>query len=89
MKFVMTNHAYRFDGKIYKQAKGGPIGLDLTGSIAQVFMIWWDREFVKLTVQVRIELFMDTRYVDDIDVALPPAAPGARYVEGEIKIIEG
>ena len=52
-------------------------------------MIWWDREFVKLTVQVQIELFMDTRYVDDIDVALPPVAPGARYVEGEIKIIEG
>ena len=31
---------------------------------------------------------MDTIYVDDINVGLPPVTPGARYVEGEIKIIE-
>ena len=23
----------------------GPIGLHLTGTLAQIFMLWWDREF--------------------------------------------
>ena len=88
MQFVMENHAYRFNGQIRKQTGGGPIGLDLTGSIAQVFMIWWDKEFRKRTESLRIELQMDKRYVDDIDVALPPVENGTRYVDGELKIVE-
>ena len=43
LEVVMKNHVYRFDSCIRKQESGGPIGLELTGNIAQVFMIWWDR----------------------------------------------
>ena len=68
-------------------SRGGPIGLDLTSSIAQVFMIWWDRELIKKSNELKLDLFMDTRYVDDIDVALPPVQPGARYVNGVIKVL--
>ena len=86
IQFVMENHTYRFNGQIRKQTKGGPIGLDLTGSIAQVFMIWWDKEFIKRITELQIELDMDTRYVDDIDVALPPVANGSRYINENIVV---
>ena len=44
IKFVMNNHTYTFGNQIRKQSKGGPIGLDLTGAIAQIYMIWWAEE---------------------------------------------
>ena len=87
MRFVMENHAYRYNNKILKQTRGGPIGLDLTGSIAQVFMIWWDRELLKKSIELKLDLLMDTRYVDDIDVALTPVQPGTRYVNGKIEVV--
>ena len=42
MLVVMDNNMYKFDGRIHRQESGGSIGLELTGNIAQVFMIWWD-----------------------------------------------
>ena len=44
---IMKNHVYTFDGQIRKQIRGGPIGLKLTGVLAQIFMIWWDGEFTR------------------------------------------
>ena len=40
----MESHLYIFDNDIKLQHKRGPIGLDLTGTLAQIFMLWWDRE---------------------------------------------
>jgi len=37
---IMKNHVDTFDNEIRKQTKGGPIGLKLTGVLAQIFMIW-------------------------------------------------
>lgn len=31
LMFVMKNHVYTFNGVIYRQLKGGPIGMELTG----------------------------------------------------------
>ncbi len=42
----MNNHTYKFNGEIFLQNGGGPIGLDLTGAIARVFMLSWDRKFL-------------------------------------------
>ena len=39
LKFIMKNHIYTFENRILKQKHGGPIGLDLTGTVAQIFMI--------------------------------------------------
>ena len=41
--FIMQNHLYTFDNEIKLQSEGGPIGLELTGVLAQLFMVWWDR----------------------------------------------
>ena len=40
LSFIMENHLYTFDGQIKLQSKGGPIGLQLTGVLAQLFMVW-------------------------------------------------
>ena len=43
----MGNHTYRFNGTVYKQQDGGPIGDELSQAIARLVMIWWDEEFLK------------------------------------------
>ena len=45
--FIMKNHLYTFDNQIKLQTEGGPIGLELTEVLAQLFMVWWDRQMVK------------------------------------------
>ena len=88
LEYIMNNHVYTFANEIKRQKKGGPIGLDITGAIAQVFMIWWDRAFKSKLVAIGIELLMLKRYVDDINTALLPVEPGTRYRNDEIHIEE-
>ena len=87
MLFIMKNHIYSFSGEYWKQSRGGPIGLDLTGAIAQIFMIWWDTEFKERVRTQLHEVTMLKRYVDDINTALPPAPPGSRYVQGKVVVV--
>ena len=49
-----------------RQSKGGPIGLDLTGDLAQIFMMWWERKYLEKLEQLDIRVPLYTRYVDDI-----------------------
>ena len=66
---VMTHHVYTFNGKIYLQTEGGPIGLELSGAIARVFMLLWDRKLLtalnKATQHLDWDLYLYLRYVDD------------------------
>ena len=43
VRVVMESHVYKFNGKTYQQSQGGAIGLELTGAVARVYMIWWDK----------------------------------------------
>ena len=71
IKFIMKNHLYVFDNEIRKQMKGGPIGLELTGDVAQIVMAWWDKELLRrIREEDKLEVIMYKRYVDDIDTAL-------------------
>ena len=36
---LLTTHAYEFAGEIRKQTSGGPIGMEITDVVAQVFML--------------------------------------------------
>ena len=47
VEYVMKNYIYTFNGKARQQREGGPIGLGLTGDIAQILMCWWDKELMK------------------------------------------
>ena len=78
LTFIMKNHVYKFDGTVRKQAKGGAIGLELTGVLAQIFMVWWDREFKARVERLGIPLYMYKRYVDDINVIVGAVEPGAK-----------
>ena len=47
IKAVMQGHMYQLDGKIHLQSEGGPIGLELSGALARVIMLIWDRELLQ------------------------------------------
>ena len=67
IKFIMGNHIYNINGKLKRQTKGGPIGLELTGDIAQVYMSWWDKQLIRKLAESNIILKLYKRYVDDIN----------------------
>ena len=70
VRFVMNNHMYIFNGEPRQQQKGGPIGLGLTGDVAQVFMCWWDREFIRKMEDAGIGVILYKRLVDDINLVM-------------------
>ena len=86
MLVVMNNHTYTFDGKVYRQQSGGSIGLELTGNIAQVFMIWWDSEFKLRLNEAGIVSRLIKRYVDDINLAVDELPVGTRYEDGMLLV---
>ena len=86
VEFLMTNHLYTFDGKVYRQQSGGPIGLDLTGVLARMVMIWWDGQFIEKLKELDIKLEMHKRYIDDQNQAVEGCQPGLRYVDGRLEI---
>ena len=83
----ITNHMYRFDGKMYKQTDGGPIGDELSQAIARLVMVWWDEQFLKLCKDIGIEVEFYTRYVDDSNLAVIPCQPGTRFIGGLLQVI--
>ncbi len=86
LKLVMRNHIYVFENEIRKQTSGGAIGLALTGTLAQIFMMWWDREFLRRAECAGLQVRMYKRYVDDIDPVLLETPLGADLKDGKIII---
>ena len=86
LNFIVKNHLYTFGKKILRQKRGGPIGLDLTGTVSLIFMIWWDHELRARLEHVKLHLFMQKRYVDGIYVTVPLVEPGELYAYGNCVI---
>jgi hypothetical protein len=63
---ALKNHVYQFGNEIRVQKRGGPIGLKLTGEIADCIMIEWDRILMKELKKLNIEPMVYTRFKDDI-----------------------
>ena len=75
------------------QGDGGPIGLKLSGAIAKVFMVWWCRNFRHTLVGATrhlpsFMLHLYKLYVDDQGLVVEELPPGARYLEGEVRVVE-
>ena len=51
LELIMTNHIYKFKEEIRRQREGGAIGLELTGQLAKIYMIWWHREYLKKIIE--------------------------------------
>ena len=64
----------------------GPIGLELTGVLAQLFMVWWDRELGDRLARIGLKLWTYKRYVDDINNIMTPPKLEVRF-DGD-KLIE-
>ena len=78
---VMENHLYRFNNNVYLQQEGGPIGLELTGAIARVYMLWWDNQLkIKIgNAGLEWQMYFYMRYVDDANIVGEIMEPGIRY----------
>ena len=56
--------------------------MEITGVVAQVFMVWWDRRLRERLDVINIQLPLHKRYVDDTNLAAQKTEIGARY-DGE------
>ena len=66
--YIMSNHTYRFNGLMKLQKKGGPIGLLITGTLAEIVMVVWDRSLIIILRSREIFLVLHKRYVDDCNL---------------------
>ena len=76
---TLENHVYKFGNEIRRQREGGPIGLSLTGEIADCYMIHWDKQFLKKLEQFGIEVFVYERFKDDITIVVESLEEGTKY----------
>ena len=70
---------------LFENSKGGAIGLQLTGVIADIFMGWWDQKLLSKLNNLNIVCKMYERYVDDIDTILEGQVRGKVYTDGELR----
>ena len=83
----MKNHLYQFKGNVRLQKAGGPTGLDLTGELADLFMLWWDQEFLAILEKLSIDTDVYTRFKDDIDLVCDALPSGGKYIKEHCDII--
>ena len=85
---LLETNTYDFAGEIRRQKEGGAIGMEITGVVAQIFMVWWDRQLRQKLDEVNIQLNLHERYVDDTNVVTKQTPIGARYDGEQIVITE-
>ena len=44
---VLTENAFVYDGKFYKQIRGGAMGSPFTLTLANIFMWKWEKDFIR------------------------------------------
>ena len=65
LKIIFNNHIYTFNQKLYRQIKRGAIGVGITVEVANLFMVWWDRQLKSNLLKQGVIIKMYSRYVDD------------------------
>ena len=85
---LLETHTYNFAGEIRRQKEGGAIGMELTGVVAQIFMVWWDRQLTTKLQEVNIDVKLHERYVDDTNLVAQQTEVGARYENGTLTVTE-
>eukprot|EP00794_Sanderia_malayensis_P005665 gene5665-6361_t len=70
------------------QMKGKAIGFELTGNVAQLFMMLWDRMFTSRLSELGIIERLCKRYVDDINMAINKLPTGTRFADGRLFVDE-
>ena len=75
----MKNHHYAAGDEVRRQLEGGAIGSELTGSLANAFMLWWDDKLTKLVREAGVNMELFERYVDDCTEIVEVIEKGWRY----------
>ena len=91
VRVIMTNHLYTFGGKLYRQAAGGPIGLQFSSTAARAVLRLFDREYRKKLHELQLQLLLDKRYVDDKNMAARAVPAGKDVVvgrDGKLELVE-
>ena len=83
----MDNHVYQFGNKVRLQQNGGPIGLKLTGEIADCLMIDWDMKLLTELKKYRLIPEVYTRFKDDIEIVIESLEKGSR-IEGDKIVVD-
>ena len=56
--------------------------MDITGELAKVFMVWWDKQVLQKLGELEMEPSLYKRYVVDINVATDQVEEGTVYKGG-------
>ena len=76
---TFNTHFYKWSGKVYRQTKGGAIGLKATGSVAKVAMEDWIRKLHGKLVDKGVQVHLLTKYVDDVLIVVDTMDLGSRW----------
>ena len=75
-----NTHLYSFNGKIFQQTSGGPIGLRATCACARVVMNSWDIAWMRKMEMNNVVVDLGMRYMDDIRLFLGSLVGGGMKV---------
>jgi hypothetical protein len=75
---MMNTHIYSWNGEIYLQKAGGPIGLCSSCAVARSVMNEWDARWMDLCRKNNIKVGKNNRYMDDIRAFLKALRIGWR-----------
>lgn len=64
-------HTYQFGGATYHQQGGSPIGVDLSGDVAELEVVDWTIMLMEVLEDNKVETDTDFIYVDDVREILP------------------
>ena len=81
---MMNSHVYEFNGDIFLQRAGGPIGLRSTCAVARVMMNVWDARWMEMVNSNNIRVRKSNRYMDDIRSFLKAIREGWRWFNGHL-----
>ena len=84
VKNVMRSHLFRFGDKFFNQNEGGSIGSELTGEGATSRMIMFLRKLENVCQDIKLKIFMDAAYIDDVTVLMRIPGNGLRWRNGEL-----
>ena len=73
--------------QLENKKSGGPIGLALTGDIADCYLIQWDKNFIRKMKTLGIDLKLYKRFKDDIFIIAEVMEKGSKF-EGESIVLD-
>ena len=88
VRTTFNTHVYRWGGKLYRQKRGGPIGLRASGTVAKVTMEVWLKQLEQNLVEAGCEVFLMRKYVDDVIIIMRNMQIGARWMDGRVVTTE-